>query len=184
MVRKLLADLPGTPVAWDRTGSVWETWKAAARLCDSRTRFAVVIQDDAILGRRFHERLQALLKAGGDDQLYCLYFRFKSASTHAAMNEAARRGRAAGGFAFPRFQWGIASAIPTKWISAIIEFGDSQPDRLTGPKQVGDDPRIDRWARSRGVLTWYPLPSLVDHQVSESMISPTRPRRRVAEWFE
>lgn len=180
-VRELLRQLGrDTPVAWDEKRSVWDTWKRAALLCNGDSDFTVVIQDDAVLGKDFHRRLEKVVDRE-EEFAYCLFYRLKNKKTHKAFNAAGWAGRKRGGFAFPRFQFCVGSAIPTRWIPDIIEYGDSLD--ADGLPSRGDDPRINAFLNSRGILTFYPLPSLVSHRIGRSISHPNRPERRVSSWF-
>lgn len=173
-LRQTLGDVP---VAWDQKHSVWDTWKRAAELHDPAADYHLVVQDDAQFCRRFTDRLDKVLTK--DFDAYCLFFRFKGRRTHAEFNEAARQGKASGGFAFPRMQFCVATVLRTSILPDLLAYCDT----IGGPEQE-DDLRISRYLNREGIEVFYPLPSLVNHRIGPSVINAKRPTIRRATWFE
>ena len=92
-VPELQERLGGCPVYWDpmgtsrpREASLWPVRAGAMSLLDPNARFGLVVQDDAVLGERFHERLEALLT--DENKVYCLYWRVKNNRQNGAFNDA------------------------------------------------------------------------------------------------
>jgi hypothetical protein len=181
LVPALQEQLGGAPVAWDPKGfrpreeSVWEVRRLALELRDPQAAFHLVVQDDAVVGDNFADRLAALLE--DDQKAYCLYYRHKNHKHNGEMIAAAEAGRAKGGFTYRRMMWGVGMVLPSWLISDLIAYCDA----LTDVKQ--DDVRIRYFLRERGVKTFYPLPSLISHR-KELMGRNGLNRGRVAKWFE
>jgi hypothetical protein len=155
---ELAAVLGNAPIAWSRTeGDVWDTHRRARELCDPVAMWSVVIQDDAELLPGFHHRLTDVLY---EQPLSFVGLYFRAKRSLPMMSHMARVGRARGGFAFPRFQWALASAIRSIVLPDLL----SDCDRMNDISPARDDDRIRRWALERSMQTWYPLPSLVDHR--------------------
>lgn len=173
----LAAEL-AAPIAWsEQEGDVWDTHRRARLACDPGAEWSLVVQDDALLGRDFRVRLEALLTAT-PYKLVGLYYRDKPRKR--PMIKAARAGRAAGGFAWPVLQWGIANAIAGPLVPAMLEWCEA----LVDAPARRDDVRIRRWALENDLLTWYPLPSLVDHRPELSSLVGNGPNRgRQARYF-
>lgn len=164
-VDELRATLGDVPVAWhegpdatreDRS-PIWRT-RRAALLLHGDDPFHCVIQDDAILGQDFRARLDALCTG---DYLYGLFYR--RSPRWAEVHKIAMRSVRRGGFTAPGFVRGVGLALPTVRIPDLVTFGDAVGDRR------GDDYRIKHWAIARGLETYLPLPSMVDHRLGPSL---------------
>lgn len=171
-VAELLEELGPVPVAWAREpyatsgdqAPVWETRKAALAMAEAE--FHCVLQDDVVLARGFRERLGSLPMA--PDRIGMLFYRHKYHRPEARI--AARRALGAGGFLTHGMVLGPGLVFPTERIADLIVSGEDGTSD-------GDDPRIERWAVSRGIGTWVPIPSLVDHRRGPSLVGHS-PRRR------
>ena len=181
LAQTLSQQLGGAPIAWSRKPQdTWDTHRRARLAADPAADWNVVLQDDAVLGREFHRRLAELV-ASRPEQLYCLFYRPKSTRQgNGPYNDAAARGLASGGFAWPALRSCIGTVIATPLIADMIEYCDAITDV---PSRL-DDPRISRWAQERELPIWYPLPSLVNHQRGgRSLVGHGPNGSRVARWF-
>lgn len=173
-VDRLIDQLPEARVAWAQTpyatiddqAPVWDTRKAALRLADGE--YHCVLQDDVVLCPDFRERLTALCEGLGD-RVAMLFYRHKR-SAYPTEVQAAIENRRRGGFTTMGMVLGPGLVFPADRIADLIEHGD---DGSTD----GDDPRMQRWAMARGIETWIPLPSLVDHRHGPSLVGHSGWRR-------
>jgi hypothetical protein len=164
-VDDLVRHLGPVPIAWARepfatredTSPTWTSKREALLLHDDAP-FHCVIQDDALLGRDFRPRLEALVEAG--DYVYGLFYRHKP-----NRDDLRQRARRAGDhFMAPGFLLGVGVVVPTAWVEDLVAYGD----RVGGTR--GDDFRMKRWMAARGLETYVPLPSLVDHRPGPSIV--------------
>lgn len=177
MVADLQSRLGPVPVAWaaepyatpyDR-GPVWRTFRSALQL-HTDAPFHCVIQDDALPCRDFTERLETLVTAG--EFLYMLFWRPKR--SYFTETSQAKRGLRHGYFIkVSGSMLGVGMAYPTDRIDDLIAFGDTLEPHLS------DDERVKVWADDRGIRTYVPIPSLVDHRGDQSLVWQGG-RRRVA----
>lgn len=161
----LAEEMEGAPIAWaappwatkDDWGPVWRT-RRAALLMHTDAPFHCVVQDDVVLARDFLYRVDRMVEAG--DFLYMLFFRKKRNWPEANKAADVRRD-----FIFANGPLlGPGLVFPTHWIADLIEFCDELDPRW------GDDDRMRRWLRARGLSTYIPIPSLVDHAPNGSLI--------------
>jgi hypothetical protein len=178
LVPALSDALGGAPVAWDPKGrrpreeSVWPVRKLALELRDPGARFHLVVQDDAIVGERFHERLAQLLT---DEMAYSLFWRPKNAKKYAAYNEAGKVGRSNGYFDHPSVVTGLAIVLPSSIVGDLIAACDEMTIR-------SDDLRMQNYLRSIGMQTRFVIPSLINHRTDVAgRNGPNRGRQ--ARWF-
>lgn len=170
-VDELLATIGDMPVAWAEPPyaapgyrvPVWRTCREAMRM-HTDAEYHCVIQDDALPCLRFRERVEALATG---DYLYALFYRNKG-----SWPEVKRLARPGVDFTVRGRLLGPAVVYPTRRIEDCIEYCDRLPDSL------GSDDRIKVWAKDRGVDTYFPIPSLVDHRVGPSFLG--HPKRRTA----
>ena len=157
--------LDRAPVAWaqrpyatkDDWGPVWDT-RRAALLMHTDAPFHCIVQDDVTLTRDFRRKVEALTDHG--DHLYMLFFRKKRNWPKA--NELAN-GRT--DFVIsdgPLLGPGLV--FPVAWIPELVEACDAME------RTYGDDDRMRRWLRSTGKTIYVPIPSLVEHDRSGSLI--------------
>jgi hypothetical protein len=169
-VDDLLAELGDVPVAWSEPPDaepgfrepVWRTNRAAMQL-HTDAPFHCVLQDDVIPCPDFRRRIEELATG---DYLYMLFFRKKR--TWRDVNHLAD----SGDFTVRGRLLGPAVIYPTQRIPDIIRYCDKLGTEL------GSDDRVKRWASKRGVDTYVPIPSLVDHRVGRSLVG--HPEHRVA----
>jgi hypothetical protein len=168
-VAELQQTLGDVPVAWaeppyatpqDRS-AVWRTCREAL-LLHTDAPFHCVIQDDAVLAPRFTDRVEQMVEAG--DYLYMLFWRPKLGyreEQHLAFRAFRRPGYfiKSGGAML-----GVAMIYPTHLIPDIVAFCDAfDPTK-------SDDERVKGWADDRGISTYVPLPSPVNHRGDKSLV--------------
>lgn len=174
--------LGDVPVFMDKAGveniGLWENAKRCWLSFDPEADYHLVVQDDSIVTDNFYEKLDKILD-NGPKYAYCLFFRYKSYKTHKEMNQIAMQRRGNGFFTYPRLQWANAIVLPTKIIKECIEYADQQKKY----KNI-DDLRISEYLNSISMLTYYPLPSLVNHREEESLIGNGSNKGRTATWYE
>jgi hypothetical protein len=161
----LHAELGAAPVAWSRepeTGvrDVWATHRAAKLLFHPAATFHLVIQDDALVGRNFWDRLHQLL-VEHPAASYSLFYRPKNNRHFGEFNRLGHTRLAAGGFMYKKLQFAVAHVVATALIPELV-MGCDELD-VPGPGGQ-DDTRMSRWMRARGIRTFYALPSLVSHR--------------------
>lgn len=160
--------LPRAIVVFDREKGIWDTGRRALLAYDRDADFHLCLQDDAILCRDFVERAQASLAGDGPVSLWL--------SEEVAEVVGARRER---GWFFGPGPWGgVAIALPTKDIPALVKWADEQT-------VDSYDKRISRFYGAWGKPCRYVLPSLVDHRSLAE--NPSLVGRQVdsrAFWFE
>jgi len=152
-LKERLGDIP---FSIDTSGiGVWENCKRAWMMADRSADYHVVIQDDAIVCENFKERaIEEIIKSGGDKAL-SFYF-----GRRGNMIEMSQEGLKNGHIILPGVRWGLAICMRTELIEDMIKFAE----RLNTPK---DDARISRFLTNRGIKTYYPIPSLIDHRPHE-----------------
>lgn len=160
LVRRLLPDLPGATVAWDRRNDRWETGRRALMAFDPAAEWHVVIQDDAVLCRHFTRHLQRYLAMAGRGPvgLYAgITAEFGGVLSSVAMRQALQSGAS-----FVEEQgplWGVGIAIRTEDIPHVVRWGDE--DETTEQYDL----KIAGYFGSLGRPCLYTVPSLVNHRV-------------------
>lgn len=170
-VDQLVAEVGDMPIAWAEPPfaepgfrePVWRTQRAAL-LMHTDAPWHCVLQDDVLPCPDFRARVEELVHG---DQLFMLFYRHKR--TWKKVNRVAGLGQ---DFTMRGGLLGPALVFPTERIDDLIAFCDQMDPGL------GSDDRIKVWARERGVDTYVPIPSLVDHRVGPSLVG--HPESRVA----
>jgi hypothetical protein len=160
--------LGAVPVAMDRGLGVWDTCRRAWEAATGD--FHLVVQDDALIARDFRARALALLT---ERCAYSFYFGWRQRFEAVAPSYLA-----AGGVVLPRLHWGLAVCLPREHIEPMLAFGEAS---ALDPKL--DDTRISRYLGSVGVPVRYPLPSLVDHRLTTSLVTGSTEACRRAIYF-
>lgn len=153
------------PVAWDRKDSVWDTAKRAWDLHGDQSAYHVVVQDDAIICDDFYERLQSIILAY-PDSAYCLYMGENLKSLKGNIERPVTVGK--------KIQWGVAICLPVIHIKKALAFGDRWNNRYG---TMHDDTRLSRYCQSKSLNVVYPVPSLIDHRHSPSLIGDSVGRK-------
>jgi hypothetical protein len=156
LVDHLERELEEPEVVWDRGQGEWDTGRRALLAYDPEAEWHCVVQDDAIPAMRFLEALD-LVTAHADGHPLGLYLgkvrpvpRIMAKAVSAAENCGSPWVEWYG----PR--WGVAVAIPTRYIPALV----AAADHYSHPHY---DARLARFFKMSNVWARYPLPSLVDH---------------------
>lgn len=164
MVPTLLGMLPGAQVYWDTNNTIWDTCKGAWKLHDPSADYHVVIQDDAIICQNFEERARKLLESGFS--AYSFYF-----SNSTSLKQMADEALARGGVVRDLLHWGVAVCLKTSLINEMIKYCDKLPDDA-------DDVRIKKFLQHKGIPTFCPMPSLVDHRPDIDSLVDNKPGRK------
>lgn len=169
-LKEKLGDIP---VSYDRGEGIWQNRKRASLMYDRQATHHLVVQDDAIIGRGFLERVMKEIE-GHPNTAINLYW-----GRRVGLLPTADAGLKDGGVLSRWIHWGVAIILPTKLIEPMIEYCD-QMEILHNH----DDTRIGHFLRSKGVSVWYPLPSLVDHREEMSIMENKEgSARRTALYF-
>lgn len=158
----LQARLGDVPFVMDEGKGVWDTCKRAWREYNPDYKFHVVIQDDAIICDDFYRKAQMIVK--NQNLAYNFYFGKRVRSDFLEINA---KFLIDGGIYLPGPIWGVAICLPTHLIDEMVEHGDR-----SSRKPHTDDTRIGDFLYSKGIETYFPCPSLVDHRAdSVSLVS-------------
>jgi len=130
---------------------------------DKNKEYFCVFEDDAILCSNFYERLDKILT--DQNRIYNLYW-----SNYPLMPGSVQQG-----YILANHHVSLPAAaicIPTKLIPDMMTF--------TEPLTGWMDCRIAKWAHTRHILIYYPIPCLVDHNSHEKslLIGSVQPHRR------
>ncbi len=169
----LSSRLGGAPFSIDEGVGIWENCKRAWRLHDPEAEYHVVIQDDAIVCDNFLERAEKkIIEARAitaTDPALSFFF-----GKRQWMKDVGYKGMKVGRVIGSQLHWGLAVCLPTKYIEEMIAAGDK-----IHIKQ--DDARIARFLRAKKIPVFYPMPSLIDHRIGESLVGdPGRARSAYA----
>jgi hypothetical protein len=165
---KYLKDALGdVPFSIDTGFGIWENCKRAWLLHNPNSEYHIVLQDDAIISETFSKMIiPVLIEMKRLGQAGSLFFGNRS-----TMRDIALNGLSAGFVSLEKLHWGLAVCLPVELIKPMIEFGDKM-----NIKQ--DDTRISRFLESRKIKVYYPIPSLIDHRVSDSLVGDNGVNRK------
>jgi len=167
-VEELREFFGGCPVAMDDGRGLIANGARAWELHDPEADYHLVIQDDAVPCADFLTEARNHLAKLEVPGAVSFYFSGKRPFKKVAAGRI-ERGEARG-----RLRWGPAIALPTSWIPAMLR-------RYRRGTRAQYDARIGDWLKSAGVSCFYPLPSLVDHRGTESLLgNGHRGKRRAA----
>lgn len=146
----------GCDVIWDRFGDRWDTGQRALLAYEPDADWHVVVQDDAVLCRKFKAGVEMALAAAPEVPVsfYTGKTRPRAFEIQRAVIEAKELGKH--WLAMDGPLWGVALAFPVTTIEPMV-------------KAVGDLPvpnydlRIAEYFNGIGSPCWYSIPSLVDH---------------------
>lgn len=172
MVEYLLDKLGDVPVLYDEGQGIWANRVQATMAYDPNATHHLVLQDDAILCHDFVNEVQQLIDKK-PNHAFSLYFGDRVRTRQTALDNLD-----AGGWEQCWFSWGLAIVLPVPIIESAIAYGERQTDI-----SAHDDTRLARFMKSRQHPVWYPLPSLVDHRVSKSLMENSEGSKRVAVKF-
>lgn len=166
----LLKRLGDVPVVLDRGAGVWDTARRAWLKFDKTKDFHLVIQDDAIICNKFLERLEPILK--DKNMAYNLYYGNRGGKTR----EIAKKGLEQGYVISEWLCWAVGIILPTHFIKEMIEYCDKV-------KMQNDDTKIAKFLTSKKIKTYYPMPSLLDHRATMSLVEKRHAGKRKAYCF-
>ncbi len=118
-----------------------------------------VIQDDAVVCKDFYERAETVIRDAEREgrkanERFAINFYF---GRRRKLLEIGERSLKTGFWLWRNPCWGVALCLRREWIRPMLDYCE----RLDTPK---DDERIASFLRSKGVRTYFPVPSLVDHR--------------------
>lgn len=157
---QLLLDehLPNAIVVWDQKGDRWDTGRRSMLAFSPQAKWHLVVQDDALPCENFLWNVRAALATleHGPAAFYMGRTGRSARVTRASLMMARARGECWLPFEGP--WWGVAVAVETADIPAMIAWGDQRPDIQNY------DRRMARYFKSINKLCSYSIPSLVDHR--------------------
>lgn len=163
---------PGDPKNLGVWGNCRRSWLAY----DPKAEWHFVIQDDSILCRDFHERIENLLARLGDQDFVISLYAGARYQNKAAAAIRLKRPYIIGNTILNENALGMR----TKHIRDMVEYCDS--------RGAETDRYIQSFARRRSLLIYAPIPSPVDHRIIPSLYRklydrayPDSPRSAV--WF-
>lgn len=158
-VPELLAALPGATPTWDERQDRWDTGRRSMLAHEATATWHLVVQDDAVLCDGFWDGVNLALAAVPPERPVSFYtgkVRPHADKVTRLTKTAARYGRSWIEAYGP--WWGVAVAVPTAHIPAMLAFGDRRTDI------ANYDRRLSAYFESLGILCWYSVPSLADHR--------------------
>ena len=150
---------PDVPVVMDRGKGIWDTRRRATLAFPSGSTHHLVVQDDALIGADFYTHLEEEVERHPDVAMNLYWGRRK------ALRKYAQAALSKGGLYTNWIHWGVGILLPTALIPDCINYCDRM-----GRLKNHDDTRIANFLKERGVPTWYPLPSLLDHRACRSIM--------------
>jgi hypothetical protein len=182
LVPDLQAQLAGAAVVWDRHQDRWDTGRRAMLAHDPEASWHLVVQDDALLCQEFlRQAAEALRHAPAGPVAF--YMGTTGRLGIMRPREAVAKARAMGAtwVAAEGPRWGVAVAVPTAEIPAMLSWCD-------GRAEENYDLRIAEYWKARGCSCFYSVPSLVEHRTGPAFPSlvPGRgcsPYRTAALWL-
>ena len=160
-----LSQFGNVPFAMDRGLGIWDTSRRAWLNYDPDGDYHIVIQDDAIIGNRMKERLEAIIEKF-PNIAYGLYF-----GRRKIFKDPIKEWLAKGGIMKRWLNWGVATCVPTKIISGFVDYGDKLKKY-----DNHDDTKLAKYLEKIKMPIWYPLPSLVDHREDEQSLMEVGPK--------
>lgn len=148
-VKGLQKELKGAKVIWDNENNILETRKRCLEdHAKSGKDYGITIQDDAILVDGFQDKAEVFVKRMGGDKVCSFFF---SKGWEWDGKEGADIG-----FIKKNSPWNeVALALPTREIERLLR------KELKGNDDIG--------VLLRGIETYFPMPSLVDHRETRSL---------------
>jgi len=155
-------------ISLDRKNDRWDTGRRALLSYNPSCSHHLVIQDDAVVPSGLIETVKRVLKRIPAEDVMVLY----TGNVRAFIKKVGVIRKEVSWLKMPSINWGVGIVIPTSCIERAVSFGDVRPE-------PNYDLRLSRWLESEGRSAWYPLPSLLDHLDSPSMV-PGRGDKRHA----
>lgn len=158
-VDELMPSLPGAQVVWDEKNDRWDTGRRSMLAYDPTADWHLVVQDDALLCRDFLPGVEAALEHVPSNPVAFYAGRVRP---HAArVVKLIRNARATGNpwVVMPGPWWGVAVAVRTEQIDAMVAWGDEHPEIPNYDRRMAEHFERD------DVACYYSVPSLVNHRV-------------------
>ena len=155
--------LGNVTVVWDKENDVWETRERCLKNhIKANKRWSLTIQDDALIPDDFIEKVQSFLAMceEKEGETFAVNFYFGMRDTNLV-----NRLRKLGHFKKRGMTGGVAICLPTKILPDILKMWEGSEEF-----KKHDDSRIGKFLQSRMIETFYPVPSIVQHRDSESLI--------------
>lgn len=153
MATLLSFELGGVPIVWDIKNNVWDTCRRSWEAIDKSAEYGLVLQDDAIVCQNFISRAEKLLT--GD----YIYNFFILSGSRALVDKRLAEGKS--NFFKVSIFGEVALCMKTLHINSMINYCER--------KKGKSDTVISSWAINNKIRVCYPIPSLVDHRVGESI---------------
>ncbi len=169
----LKKQLGNSPISIDTGFGIWENCKRAWRMHNPDADWHVVIQDDALVCENFRSMAEKIIDSNRHHKNIMFNFYF---GNRKAFKDIAAQGLKNKHIIMNRLNWGIAICLPVDLIEEMIAFGD----RINVPQ---DDARIQRFLMSRRIMTYFPMPSLIDQRSGEPSLVGDPGRGRKAYYF-
>jgi hypothetical protein len=163
---KLGADVP---VCIDKHNNLLVNSRRAWAGYDPGADFHLVLDDDAIIGSHFYERVNSILTS--TECAYSLYWGGLEASPVELLK---------GCKVWHVIRWGVAIILPTKYITEMLEY-TATIQRM--PENRAFDTRISMYCEYRHIPVYYPLPCFVDHNSNEPSLAGNFGRGRKSKYF-
>jgi hypothetical protein len=179
-LKEKLGDVPflvdkGRPGDPENLG-LWNNCKRAWLAYDREAEWHVVLQEDSIICKDFHKKLEDVLTQIGKLDVVLSLYAGSRLSTQIERAMRARRNRVLSGMILNE----NALCMRVKHIEPMVQYCDMR-GAIT-------DKYIQTFARRKGLVIYYPIPSLVDHRSDESIYrklyaKPFADSERHAVWF-
>jgi hypothetical protein len=151
---QLSKELGNIPISFDNGNGIWWNRKNAMSMYSPDDDFICVLQDDAIPCKDFINKLHEIVK---DKKAYSLYF-----GNRKATRQLAEKALKDGGVELTWLSWGVAIVLPTNIIPELIKYGDKLKKY-----DKHDDTKISKYLKKIGMMIYFPMPSIVDHDFHE-----------------
>jgi hypothetical protein len=161
------------PVTWSHNvgkhgkKDCWPTNARARATYNPQTKYHLVLQDDALPCPNFHQHLtQMIYEVEKQTPIHpwmaCLfYFDRPEFFLARRISMKARVGYPNGGFWWKGVHWAQSILMPTRCIPEFLAIGNAL--RLDEGDPDDDDRHYTAYGQCKSYKTWYPLPSLTDH---------------------
>lgn len=150
-------------VIYDQINEEWHTGKRALRQGIGKGEWHVVIQDDAILTPRFYQNIKGAVVALNERALISLYTG-TARPIPDRVKSAVGKTRDGSWLAFHQLMWGVGIVMPTDHIKPMLEFVEDI--------DLQYDNKIGEFYARNGLLVYYTVPSLVDHDDAVDSLVP------------
>jgi hypothetical protein len=176
-IRRRLGDIP-FHVDDDSEGPYPCARKAWA-LYDPSADYHLVLQDDALVCRKFRQRLQPYLEDLEDRAMQLYLGQGRESRFQPAINAGRRY------IDSPNLWWGVAIVLPTHRVQKMLDFCEihEMQDSIRGWGNRRSDSRIGRYIRRKKIWVRYPLPCLVGHRDPPSIAKKKKGGKGLREAF-